>query len=78
LPFWEDRAVYDRTKVLDEGMQAGLDDLPQESCPYPAGASEHVIWREGWRCATDDLSLPDTSEAVLDLEALPQTSPTDT
>jgi ribosome modulation factor len=67
LPRLEERAVYDRTKILDEGMQAGLDDHPVESCPCPDGATKGNSL-EGWRCATEDLSLPGVCDATLDLE----------
>jgi ribosome modulation factor len=59
--------VYDRLKVLDEGMQAGLDDVPVASCPYPGGSSKET-WLEGWKCATNDLTLPEVFDAVLDVE----------
>ena len=45
--------MYDRTKILDEGMQAGLDGLPPASYPYPPGSPESGIWLEGWKCAAD-------------------------
>ena len=47
------RAMYDRTKILDEGMQACLDGLPLASCPYHAGPAEREIRLEGWKCAAD-------------------------
>ncbi|MBM0204683.1 hypothetical protein JNW90_32280 [Micromonospora sp. STR1s_5] len=40
--------MYDRMKILDEGMQAGLHEVPVESCPYQAGSPECEIWLEGW------------------------------
>jgi ribosome modulation factor len=51
--------VYDRTRVLDEGMQAGLDGLPIHDCHYPAGSNASEIWREGWECAAGE---PDPAE----------------
>jgi ribosome modulation factor len=57
LPAREGCGVYDRTKILDEGMQASLDGLPIESCPYLAGSSERGIWLEGWNCAAEDVTL---------------------
>ena len=50
--------MYDRLKVLDEGMQAGLDDLPVGSCPYAPRSSERETWLEGWRCAVEDVEPP--------------------
>jgi hypothetical protein len=51
--------MYDRAKVLDEGMRAALDDVPVVGCPYPVGSPECEIWLDGWSCATDDPSPPD-------------------
>jgi ribosome modulation factor len=44
---------YEWTKVLNEGAEAGLDGLPVEHCPYPAGSPQFLLWVSGWRCASE-------------------------
>ncbi|MGA0595412.1 ribosome modulation factor [Enterovirga sp. CN4-39] len=46
-------AMFDRSKILNEGAEAGLDGSPIESCPYPITSLQHDLWLEGWRCADD-------------------------
>ena len=46
--------MFNRTKLLDEGMTAALDGLPVESCPYPAGSTESESWVQGWYTASED------------------------
>ena len=45
--------MFDRSKFLNEGAEAGLDGLPIESCPYPVNSHQHELWLDGWRCADD-------------------------
>lgn len=54
--------MFDRTKLVDEGMTAALDDLPVSACPYEDSSVERAMWIEGWLCATDDGS-PEHTEA---------------
>ncbi|NNM71562.1 ribosome modulation factor [Enterovirga aerilata] len=50
--------MFDRTKFLNEGAKAGLDGLPADICPYPVGSPEHMLWIEGWKCATGSVAAP--------------------
>jgi ribosome modulation factor len=46
--------MHDRTFYLNEGMEAGLDGISPDACPFPAGSHEGVLWLEGWHCAADE------------------------
>ncbi len=50
--------MFRLTQLLDEGAEAGLDDLPFESCPYAFGSIEREVWIEGWNCACAGVSAP--------------------
>jgi ribosome modulation factor len=45
--------MFDRTKYLNEGAEAGLDGQPIECCPYAPNSLEYDLWIDGWRCADD-------------------------
>lgn len=47
-------SMFDRSKILDEGMGAALDGLAVETCPYQNGSVESDLWMQGWMCAADD------------------------
>jgi ribosome modulation factor len=49
--------MFDRTKYLNEGAEAGLDGEPRENCPYALNSLECELWMDGWRCADDDASV---------------------
>lgn len=42
------------TPAWQEGWDAGMDGLPRNANPYPAGMLEHVDWDEGWWAAEED------------------------
>lgn len=50
----EKSLMHDRTTFLNEGMEAGLDGLTVDTCPYPIHSRERALWIEGWHCASDD------------------------
>ncbi len=43
--------MYDTTIYLNEGMQAGLDGLSVDRCPYLVGSRKGVLWIAGFVCA---------------------------
>ena len=46
--------MFDGTVYLNEGMEAGLDGLSRETCPYSVDSEEYALWMEGWRCGCDE------------------------
>jgi ribosome modulation factor len=60
---------YEWTKVLNQGAEAGLDGLPVEHCPYPAGSPESVLWVSGWRCASEGREVATNGTEVSQLAA---------
>lgn len=39
--------------AYQEGLQACLDGLGRDECPYPAADPKHDAWIEGWEAARD-------------------------
>jgi ribosome modulation factor len=39
--------MFDRTKYLNEGAEAGLDGEPRENCPYALNSLECELWMDG-------------------------------
>jgi ribosome modulation factor len=68
---------YEWTRVLNEGAEAGLDGLPVDHCPYPAGSPEFVMWVSGWRCASEGREVATNGPEAAELAAEQQTGPAD-
>jgi ribosome modulation factor len=61
--------MFDKTKLINEGAEAGLDGLPLDACPYPLDSLEYALWVDGWNCAAEGTAEPEKRAEVQDWAA---------
>ena len=56
--------MYEILTYLNEGVEAGLDGVSVDWCPYLAGSWNGVLWIQGFVCAEDGPAAPAPTSAL--------------